>query len=166
VVDLDVLKHSIPLEILNFLEKFSLISFGGFYISSAIETTIDTQSEFEKVAGTTTSLGNEKDFVVTNGRLQYVGDDSRLFIVMAVVGTTTDAPNQNIAWRFAIDGTTLAESEIVRRQAAAADIGALSVICAFRMDPESFLEMYVTNTSSDGNVTATNMSLLAVGFEV
>ncbi len=133
-------------------------AYGSMYISTAIETSIATISTPVKALGTTTAGVALRDFTHAANRLTYTGVPDRAFIITVSLSLTAVANDQVLAFHIAKNGAVLAASEIQRKAAKGADVGAASVVVEVELATNDYVELWVENTSGNTDLTVEFMN--------
>ena len=139
-------------------------SFGAFHLSVAAETTIVTQSVFVKIAGTTIGFANNVDFTTAvNNRLVYTNPLDKTFALEASVTMTAAMNNQTIGIAFAVNGVVDTTTIQEQRLGASADPFTVSLTGHVRLSQNDFLEVFVSNETTTGNVTMSQVNVTVRG---
>lgn len=140
-------------------------SYAQLHVSTAVETSIGTQGEFVKVAGTSTLSSPAVGWSSpADGRLRYDGDGTRLVQVHAALSLEAAGPAIDVAWRLAKNGVTIADTEIIRRITLATEAGAAPLVGLAEVATGDYLEVWVANLTNTTNVTADRLVLTAVSW--
>ena len=131
--------------------------YAGMYISTPTATVIAATTSHYKVLGTTTSALLSNFTMPANNRLTYTGVGTRVFHVDVALSTTTAAANVVVEWAIAKNGTVITGTEIQRKQTTAADVAAVALDFVVSLTLNDYIEVFVKNTTSATNVTATKM---------
>jgi hypothetical protein len=143
---------------------------GGFYISSAVETVIAGVDTWTKLLGTTTVAASIGDgfSMSTNNRLLYSGTPDVHIHITATLSMISASANQVLGFRVAKNGDATGAdsvaSEVSHKIATGADVVGVPVIFDGVISTGDYLELFIENTTSAGNVTANNGYLFAVGI--
>lgn len=138
---------------------------GEIYISAEAATTIAVMGTFYKVAGTTLLIAAstvDVDMPADN-RLRYIGAVSHVFEVAIAFSAKSASANQELAFRIAVDGGTLPESNQNARFQTAAQV--YMGICRgiVTLAPNSYVELWATNESGANNLTIEHMVMTIQG---
>lgn len=138
---------------------------GGIYVSSPAVTTIGSSGVFVLGAGTTTllSAASEVD-MPQNNRLRYTGSVQRAFMVDVSFTVTVSGNDQDTRYQLAKNGSLLVETIVARKFAQGADKGSLSMNTQLALNTDDYIEMFVTNDTSTGDITIENMTITMIGF--
>ena len=137
-------------------------SHGGMYVSTAVETVISVQSTPTKALGTTTVSAYLEDFEMSaNNRLTYLGRQTSHFHVAVALSMTSAANIQVTSMTIGKNGTSLPETEIQRKIGTGTDVGAVAVVGLVELAKDDYLEMFVANETSTGNLTVEFMNFTA-----
>lgn len=132
---------------------------------NATATTISVSGTYYKIAGTTALSGNE--YLVdsasgTSNRLRYTGTPQRLVPFSASVSFTPASNNQEIgfkAWLYDSSGASgayIADSLIRHHSTGSIDVATIQGHAL--MDTNDYLEIHVSNLTSTGNVTISELN--------
>lgn len=135
--------------------------YGSMYISTATETSVSTQNTPLKALGTTTAGDALRDFTHAANRLTYTGAPDREFMVTAALSLSAAQNNQILAFHIAKNGSVVVASEIHRKAAIGADIGAASVMVEVPLSKNDYVELWVENKSG-----TTNLTIEFMNFEI
>ena len=134
--------------------------FAELYIPAPIDVPILTEDVFVKVDGTS-NLDIKKGWSMPDDcRLQYDGTGTRIVQILATLSMTLlgNGPNQIASVRLAVNGTTLAKTEvrrIVRNRPSPVPVQGM-----VEVSPGGFVEVWVTNNNSTRNLRVNSMSVL------
>ena len=134
-------------------------AYGSMYVSTAIETAVAAQNTPLKALGTTTAGDALHHFTHAANRLTYTGTPDQEFIVSAALSLTAAQNDQVLAFHIAKNGAVIAASEIQRKAAKGADVGAATVMVEIDLSTNDYIELWVENKSSDANLTIEFMNL-------
>ncbi len=138
---------------------------GEMYISSSSELTIAAKDTWYPEETATWTLENAHHFSMgTNGRLQYDGHETRIFIVVASISMTAGGNSKVFEWGIGVDGTVHSSTIIQRKIGTGADVGAAAVVGIIEMASGSYLGLEVRGTTDTTNVTNTKCSFNVVGM--
>jgi hypothetical protein len=140
---------------------------GELWFSTPAATTTSDTGTYYKAAGTTTlqtSPAAVNFDMPANNRLRYTGTPTRQFLVQANASQTTASGSVVIHYRLAVDGTTVASSEIQRKQGTTpSDVGAFSIGTIVTLANGSYVELWLRNATSTTTVTVEAGNLLVWG---
>lgn len=144
--------------------------YGSIYLSSSSETSIGGIGTWTKAAGTTTST-NLKEFTMpASNRLTYTGTPDVHVHVAVSVSMTSASNNQTVGLRIGKNGsaagTDAVASEVRRFVSTGADIGSTAIHFDTMMSTNDYLELFVANHTSTGNLTIGYMYFFALGMLV
>ena len=118
-------------------------------------TTIATQSAPVKVAGTFVA-GSVASFTVdTTGKLTYTGSTTTTVHLTASVTLDVVGTNQNLTVHLAKNGTVISSAKI-SRLVSASNTANLGVFYNISVATSDYLEVFVSNATSTGNITVTD----------
>jgi hypothetical protein len=141
-------------------------AYGSMYVSTAIETAVAAQNTPLKALGTTTAGDALHHFTHAANRLTYTGTPDRDFTITVALSLTAAQNNQVLAFHIAKNGAVIAASEIQRKAATGADIGAASVMVEIDLSTNDYVELWVENKSADTNLTIEFMNFEIGGILV
>lgn len=127
--------------------------------ANAIATDIITTNVFVKAAGTTTQGSISQRFTLTNNRATYIGALSGIFKITISVSATS-GNNQQLRFRVAKNGTTIAQSEV---EETTSGVGrSQTLICQDLVDlvTNDYLELWVANGSTNQDITVENLNVI------
>ena len=138
-------------------------SYAQIYLSTAAETTIATKSVAVKAAGTTTlsTPPAPADFTVGSNRLTYTGATTKPFRVIASASSTAASNNQLLSFTLAQNGAPDTDTTVRRFVSTGTDEGAFAVHGLFSLATNGYVELWVANETSTGNLTIEHMTLTA-----
>ncbi len=144
--------------------------FGGFHLSSSVETVIASPNTFVKAAGTTTVTPNSKQFTMpTDNRLQYIGTlNNRTFVLGVSITMTAASNNQLIHFIVAKNGSVVDAESITtiqeRTHVTGAQAASTSIIGHMTLSQNDFVELFISNESGMANVTIKRINFTIVGL--
>lgn len=137
-------------------------SVGGLYLSSSTSTTI-VLNTWTKLLGTTTINSSTSKFNHTNNRLTYIGSITQIFDVIAGV-SLSGSNGDNVDIGISINGNDPTVDTIVSSTMdSGGKINFAGVPTFFQLQENDYIEIWVRNTSSSNNVTATSINLVCKG---
>lgn len=136
------------------------------FVASAGETTIAEANAFVDVAGTwkLTPESAHHWAMSTNGQLKYTFSESRFVLLFASVSMTAGASNVVTKWRFAVNGSSSASSEVQRKVGTGSDVGALALVGSAILSAGDYVTLQVANATSSANVTADAADVVVMSF--
>ncbi len=142
------------------------LGYGSIYIAAAdaAAEAIGGTADYYELATAAWTIGDEihnMDESAGNGRLTYTGTPMVLAHVSCMFSCTAASNNQFTHWRLGKNGNTIASSEIQRKIANGADVGAGGVGDLIRMNTGDYLSLWVRNATSAANITPEVASLVA-----
>lgn len=134
------------------------------YISTPVETTINTVNVWEEVAGTTTVSGTPRHWTQTannewtydNGAIPLPDRDC---VVYATISSTAAANSKVYEWAVSVNDTIQTPSIVRRKQGTGADVGALAIMSEFQVSSGDVVSIEVRNITDNTNVTAELMNV-------
>jgi len=139
---------------------------GSMHISTPAETTITTAGVYVKAAGTTTSIDLDNFSMPANNRLQNTAGFTRHACATVNLSITAAGNNKVLGFKVAIDGVVNDESEIIRKVATGTDRGSVTLGFGADLADDSFIELWVTNTTDTVNLTVNQMYFHVMGLIV
>jgi hypothetical protein len=112
--------------------------------TATVLTVVDTPV---KVAGTSVNGISTSDFVLTNGRITYIGKGKRTFMVSSAIASERVGGSGQVAYTFsiAVNGVVLAKSSISR--SLGVPEGAIPLQCLVELDENDYVENFVETSS-------------------
>lgn len=143
---------------------------GSYYITSASQTSISSQSTPVKAAGTTALSDNTVAYLFdmpANNRLRYTGTPD-IHAHIAISTSMTTASNQKLVELSVYkNGTTQLAHSIVRRfVSTGADVGSTALHADVMLSTNDYIELWVANETDDTNLTIQFLYVFAVGMFV
>lgn len=133
------------------------------FVSSAAESTIDSQNVYVKAAGTTTLSANSHNWSMpTDNRLTYGGTVARVVHIAASVSMTSAGNNKIAKLAIAKNGTVLEASEVQRFVSTGADVGSTALHAFTSVNPTDYLEVWIANGTDAVNMTLTTFNLFVM----
>lgn len=147
----------------TYITSEAILSYGGFYVSSATASAAITATTYLILAGTTTALALNHFTHASPNRLTYTGVSTKVFEIICSISFTSSQSNQIARFRVAKNGTPDANSEVARKLGTGTDIGALALVDEISLATNDYLEIYATlDVSSSDTITADKMVCLIV----
>lgn len=135
-------------------------SVASYYMQGNVTaTTVGSSNTFVKVAGTTSSGTYVQRFTLTNNKATYAGALDLFFQVM-VIGTISAQNNRQIAFRIAVNETTLAESQMATNSEGLTRSAPLYVQSVVELSTGDFVEVYVANLTDGTAVTVEDLHVV------
>ncbi len=145
----------------TYITSEAILSYGGFYVSSAAASGAITQTVYLKLGGTTTALALNHFTHTSPGRLTYTGTSTKVFDVVCSISFTSTQSNEIVRFRVAKGGTSDANSEVARKLGTGTDLGALALVDEISLANNEFIEIFTTlDVSTTDTVTADKMVCL------
>jgi hypothetical protein len=126
---------------------------------NATATVVGAPSTFVKVAGVTTPGAYVQRFTLTSNRAAYAGSLTGFFAVSAI-GTITAQSNREIAFRIAVDGVTIAATQMSTNSEGTARSAPLTTQGVVQLALGSFVEVFVANLTDATNVTVADLNVM------
>ena len=142
---------------------------GEISITTAVETSIATKDVWAEVTEPTWALtaGTANNFSMdTNARLQYDGNQTRIFHVACSVSWVSAGNGKIYELAVGVDGSINIPSIVRRKIAAGADVGSTAVHAMPAIASGSYLSLWVRNTTDTTNATISLSNLFAMGMIV
>lgn len=137
---------------------------GGLYRNVAAPTTVTVAGTYYKAAGTTTAGELDDLTMPQDNRLTYIGVPERHFHILATISMTCDGINKIIGFKIAKNGTPIDGSVSRRRVGTGTDIGALAVQADVALATNDYVEIWVTNETTNTAVTLDEFHLHMSGI--
>jgi hypothetical protein len=135
-------------------------SVAQYYMNNnATATTISASNTFVKGAGTTTAGSVNQRFTLTDNRATYIGALNGIFKVTISVSATS-GNNQDLRFRVAKNGTTIAQSEVQETTSGSGRSQTLICQDLVSLVTDDYIELWVANGSSSQNITVENLNLI------
>jgi hypothetical protein len=116
----------------------------------------------------TTTLLNRGEFDnggSNNGRLRYVGKNSKIFhIACTISGTIVSSTNKTLVFGIAQNGTVQTSSKVLNRFASETDVQSTSLHVMLTLAPNDYLEFFVGNTTDAIDFKFVSLNLVAIGM--
>ena len=132
-------------------------------VSNAVVTPIVTLGVFVKVSGVTAASGLAERFTMTSNRATYTNSLPGTFEFTSNA-TITGANNRVFAIRYALNGTTLANSEMRVTTSGGVRADAVSTQFLISLNSGDFIELFVANLTNTESPTVVNMSMIGVNI--
>lgn len=132
----------------------------AMYITGGALTTIGVAGTYVKAAGVTAVPPGftPRTFTHTpSNRLTYDGIVVLHALVTASVSISAAGANKMVGLKLAKNGVVIDSTVVMTNLQTGGDISAVSVLAAVDLDPNDFLEMYVTNLTDTTDVTIESM---------
>ena len=147
----------------TYITSEAILSYGGFYVSSAAASAAITQTVYLILGGTTTAFALNHFTHASPNRLTYTGTSTKVFDVVCSISFTSSQSNEIARFRVAKNGTADANSEVARKLGTGTDIGALALVHEISLATSDYIEIYATlDASSTDTITADKMVCLIV----
>jgi len=140
-------------------------SYGGFHVSTPIETAIALVNTPVKALGTTTVSGAVRGMdMPADNRLRYTGAPTRFHTIRAALSVISAASNKVFEFYIAKNGVVDTTSGIRRKQGTSSDEGALALEFHIQLAQNDYVEVWVENVTDASNMTITRMVLTGEGL--
>ena len=147
----------------TYITSEAILSYGGFYVSSAAASANITQTVYLILGGTTTAFALNHFTHTSPNRLTYTGTSTKVFDVVCSISFTSSQSNQIARFRVAKGGTSDPNSEVARKLGTGTDIGALALVHEISLATNNYIEIFATlDVSSTDTITADKMVCLIV----
>lgn len=108
----------------------------------------------------TFTVTSDQFTISSNGRLKYTGAVTRMFHIAVTISGTPTNPSDIFVFGVAKDGTVIGESKVIGSSAGTQ----FSSIHAYTtMATNSYVEMYMGNTTATRNFTVKTLNVFALG---
>ncbi len=151
----------------NFKELYEQLDVGEMYISSELETVINTMDVWEKVAGTTLQINDIGfDDGGANNRLRYLGFIPEKKEIIATISFVSAANNKNFQFAFyqyddsGASGAIATHTIQQRKSGASVDIGSITITALVDIDTNDYIEVHCRNIDDNTNMTAKFMTVV------
>ncbi len=136
---------------------------GEISVTSSAATTPDDTDAYKTMAGTYALSADVHNWDMnTNGQLRYTGAAQRTCHVAMSVSFLSASNNQVVHFRIGKNGTSIAQSETVRKLSTGADIGSTALHAFTTVVTNDYLTLMVRNESSTATVTASFLNMFAM----
>lgn len=141
------------------------IAMGGLhFVDPGALTPIGAISTFTKAANTSTIHSATRFSMPADNRLRYDGTKVARCVVIATLSFTSVASNQQLAFALAVNGV-ISDASIMRTKiTTGTDIQAITVMTHPTMNPGDYVELWVANDTSDGDITVEHGHIHAMAF--
>ncbi len=140
---------------------------GAIFFSTPVETIISTQSEKVLALGITTLVTTPHEIdMPQNNRIRYTGTIDKHFIVDVAISSISVGNNKNMEYQLFKNGSPLIETLMSRAHGTGSAAGALALTTNVHMEPNDYIELFVSNESDDTNLTIINGTINLVGFTI
>jgi hypothetical protein len=140
------------------------VSYGEMYVVTPGPTSVTDTTNYFDVAGTY-GLGvtGYRFDMPNNGQLRYSGTETIEGLVVATMSFTVAGSNDVVHGRLAINGTSVAATEVQRKVGTGADIGAVTMAGLVQLSTNDYITAEVRNETATDDITAANLTVLAFG---
>ena len=135
---------------------------GSFSMGTASGTAIAVAGTYYKVAGTTTA-GRLHNFTHANNRLTYTGTPDLNVDIFGSLSMTTAGTSDILGMKMAKGGVNIDESIVLRKVGTGTDIGAAAIVGEATLSTGEYLELFVTNTDDNQDVTIEECNIIVNG---
>jgi hypothetical protein len=133
-------------------------------LNNATGTLLSLRNTFYKIEGITSAGPGGSQFVLSNNRATFIGARAGFFRAQSVI-TLTDGNNQDIALRFAVNGTTIPSSETNTNTGTGGRSQNVAIQGIVSLSSGSYVELWAANTTSAGaTMTAVDMNTIISRF--
>lgn len=127
--------------------------YGSIYVAdgSGAATTLTLQGSYYELTDSTFTAGSELDSfdMVVNGQLRYTGSATKVFWVTGQIAFTSSAAADNIICRLGTNGTSIAETSMVRRSSGAILV-TMDCTGLLRLENNQYVSMFASDDSNPG----------------
>ncbi len=138
---------------------------------NAIATTIPNNTAFHEcdvtgavLSGVSSILGTDDFDEPANGRLRYVGVETRMFHIACTVSFTSDSNQQEIHMQLAKSGTVSDQTEIRRKVGTGTDVGTGALHWLTTLATNEYISIFAKNVTGANDITIVSFNLQAVGM--
>ncbi len=136
------------------------VATGSIYVTSPATTVIVTKDVPVKAAGTTAPTNLFRfDTDGTDNRMRYTGTKTRTFTFVCTLSMTSENTGETVKLYVYKNGIKLPSSEISRRVAGNADIGAAALSGSVVLSTNDYIELWVENISTAADITIESMNI-------
>jgi len=140
-------------------------SYGAMHFADpGSSTTIVTPGTHVKAANVSTLLQGNRFTMSANNRLLYGGVVAAPCNILAAISFNCAANNQVLCFAFAINGVLFVPSKVRTKISTGTDIQAAAVVAQTILQPNDYVELWLTNETSTGAVTVDHGIVQAIGF--
>lgn len=140
-------------------------SIGAIYFSTPVETVISTVSTKTLALGTTTATSDLHDIdMPQNNRIRYIGTVRKHFIIDVALSASTIGNNKVIEYQLCKNGVPIPETLMTRAHPGAGNAGTVALTTNTHLDPNDYIELYVSNETDDTNLIINNGTINLTGF--
>ncbi|MBX9806886.1 MAG: hypothetical protein K2X95_03705 [Flavobacteriaceae bacterium] len=101
----------------------------------------------------------------TNGRLRYIGKNTKIFhIASTISGTLNSGTNATLVFGIAQNGSIKTSSKVLNKFTSTSDAQSTSLHVMLTMAPNDYLELYVGNISTSDDFQFLTFNLVAIGM--
>jgi hypothetical protein len=128
--------------------EVSYFDMGGTNIGITLRSDGSSNMVVCRPATTLLNRGEFDNGGSNNGRLGYVGKNSKIFhIACAISGTIVSSTNKTLVFGIAQNGTVQTSSKVLNRFASDTDVQSTSLHVMLTLAPNDYLEFFVGNTT-------------------
>lgn len=152
-------------DVRDFIASLVMPHGGAYFEDSSAETTINTISVFETIAGTFSALPDLVEISVnaSGGILTYTGAPDRHFNILSNINFMAAGNNKIVRMQWFKNGTTALPAHAERKISTGADIGAMSVLASSLMTTGDTLQLKVANETDATNITVEDIRVYCHG---
>ena len=137
-----------------------MLLIGSIYVTTPATTIIVTKDVPVKAAGTTAPTNLFRfDTDGTDNRMRYTGTKTRTFTFVCTLSMTSENTGETVKLYVYKNGIKLPSSEISRRVAGNADIGAAALSGSVVLSTNDYIELWVENISTAADITIESMNI-------
>lgn len=138
---------------------------------NAVATTIPNNTAYHECDVTGAVLSNQSAILGTddfdepaNGRLRYLGVETRMFHIMCTVSFTSESNQQEIHLELAKSGVVSTEAEIRRKVGTGTDVGTGAIHWLTSLATNEYISLFAKNITGSNDITVVSFNLQAIGM--
>jgi hypothetical protein len=141
-----------PLRLRDLVETLACTS-GSLYITAPAATPISVPGTFTKASGGTTQVDDHRVEMPGDNRLTYMGDATVHIHLVVNLSAQCASNNQVLGFAVAKNGAVVEHSVMEHFIGNATDVKVMAIHADMDMEPNDYVELWVTNYTSTGAVT-------------
>ena len=148
----------------NFSERVNTVlannAIGNLYVSVAIVTTFPAVSTPVKTLGTTILLPSTEFDSPVDGRLRYIGTETKTFVMMASLSAISGGVDKTYLFYLAKNGVIIPETEISRTLGSVFQGAAISLLGVVSLATNDYIEVWVENATDTTLMALTTLNMV------
>jgi hypothetical protein len=141
-----------PQTMRDLIESFAC-SNASMYVTTPVATTIAVAGTFVKAEGATTLVGAHRGDMPANNRLRFTGTARVHIHLVANLSVKCSSNNQNVSFAIAKNGVVVDHSIMEHLITTGSDVKIMAIHADMDLDPNDYVELWVTNNTSTASVT-------------